>query len=96
MWQRNSYGRRVLISGSPHSWQLAKQQYTALTAERDALAAELAEVKRERDDFRTCLRELQCAVQERWAAEQRVAELHRERAIGRARAAERDPTVPLN
>ena len=62
------------------SWALARQQFAALTSERDALAAELAELKRERDEFRTCLRELQCAVQERWAAEQRVAELHRERA----------------
>jgi hypothetical protein len=75
------------------SWGLARTQFAALTAERDALKAELAEV--ERDEFRACLRELQCAVQERWAAEQRVAELHRERAIARARAAERDPALPL-
>jgi hypothetical protein len=92
MWRN---GRRVLIGGSPHSWQLAKQQYASLVPERDALKRELAEMTRSRDEFRTCLRELQCAVQERWAAEQRVAELHRERAIARARAAERDPAAPL-
>jgi len=34
------------------SWALARQQFAALTSERDALAAELAEVRRERDEFR--------------------------------------------
>ena len=84
--------RRIDVAAS---WALARQQFVALTHERDALAAELAEVRRERDEFRACLRELQYAVQERWAAEQRVAELHRERAIARARAAERDPAARL-
>ena len=41
------------------------------------------------------LRELQAAVQAR-RAEQRCAELYRERAIARAKAAERDPTQQLN
>jgi len=90
MWQRNSYGRRVLISGSPHSWQFATQQYAALKSERDALAAELIEVKRHRDSILAALHELRADVQTlRREAEQRVAELHRERAIARARAAER-------
>jgi hypothetical protein len=68
----------------------------ALIAERDALCRELLEVTRQRDEFRACARELRCIIQERWAAEERVAELHRERAIARARGAERDPNAALN
>jgi hypothetical protein len=56
--------------------------------------AELAEIKRDLDELRTCLRELQAAVQARWAAEARLADPYRERSI--ALAAERDPTLPLN
>ena len=56
----------------------------------------LAKIKAERDEFRARLHELQARVQERWAAEQRLAELYRERAIARARAAERNPAQPLN
>jgi len=95
MW-RNSYGRKVLISGSPHSWQFAKAQYAALVAERDALREELAKVRRDRDALREALQELRAAVQSRWAAEERCRELYRERAIQRARAAERDASTPLH
>lgn len=70
------------------SWQRAKQQFAALTAERD-------ELRRERDEYRARLHDLQVCVQERWAAEHRLADLYRERAIVRARAAERDPALPL-
>ena len=43
------------------------------------------------------LREMQAEVRAlRSQAEQRVAELHRQRDIERARAAERDPALPLN
>jgi len=71
------------------SWQLARAQYAAAVAE-------LAEVKRERDEFRAALVELRAAVTARWEAEARLAELYRERAIARARAAERDPNAMLN
>jgi hypothetical protein len=69
------------------SWQLA--QYAAVVAE-------LAEVKRERDEFRAALAELRAAVTARWEAEARLAALYRERAIARARAVERDPNAMLN
>ena len=78
--------RRINVAAS---WQLARAQYAAVVAE-------LVEVKRERDELRTCLRELQAAVQARWEAEARLAELYRERAIARARAVERHPKAMLN
>jgi hypothetical protein len=71
------------------NWQLARTQYAAVVTE-------LAEVKRERDEFRAALAELRAAVTARWEAEARVAELYRERAIARARAVERDPNAMLN
>src|SRR5262245_31363177 len=71
------------------SWQFARAQYAAVVAE-------LAEVKRERDEFRAALIQLQAAVTARWEAEARLAELYRERAIARARAVERDPNAMLN
>jgi hypothetical protein len=48
------------------SWQLARTQYAALVAE-------LAEVKRERDEFRPALAELRAAIIARWEAEARLA-----------------------
>jgi len=78
------------------SWQIARQQFAAVVAERDALRCDLAEVRHQRDEFLSCLRELQAAVQARWQAEERVRELYRERDIARALAAQRDPTMPLN
>jgi hypothetical protein len=71
------------------SWQFAQMQYAALVAE-------LAEVKRERDEFRAALAELRAAVTARWEAEARLVALYRERAIARARAVERDPKAMLN
>jgi len=71
------------------SWALAQQQFAAVIAE-------LAEVKRERDEFRAALAELRAAVSARWEAEARLAELYRERAIARARVVERDPNAMLN
>jgi hypothetical protein len=44
---------------------------------------------------RDALRELRAAVLARQQAEAELAALYRERAIIRARAAERDPTLPL-
>ena len=60
------------------------------------MVAELAEVKRERDEFRAALAELRAAVTARWEAEARLVELYRERAIARARAVERDLSAMLN
>src|SRR5262245_47339959 len=56
----------------------------------------LAEVRRERDEFRAALAELRAAVTARWEAEARLANLYRERAIARAIAVERDPNAILN
>jgi ribosomal protein L29 len=79
-------GRRVDLA---RSWQFARMQYAAVVAE-------LAEVKRERDEFRAALAELRAAVTARWEAEARLAELYRERASARARAVERHPASLLN
>jgi len=83
MWPRSV--RRVDII---RSWQFARMKYAAVVAE-------LAAVKRERDEFRAALAELRAAVTARWEAEARLAALYRERAIQRAQRAERDPAVPL-
>jgi hypothetical protein len=83
MWHS---GRRVDVA---RSWALARQQFAAVLAD-------LAEVKRERDEVRAALAELRAAVTARWEAEARLAELYRERAIARARAVERHPKAMLN
>ena len=78
------------------SWQWARETYAALTAERDQLKRELAEVRRERDEILAAMRELQAAVHARWQAEAELAALYREREIARARAVERDQNAMLN
>ena len=78
--------RRINVAAS---WQLARAQYASVVAE-------LAEVRRERDEFRAALAELRAAVIARWEAEARVAELYRQCAIARARAVERGPKAMLN
>ena len=67
MWQRNSYGRRVLISGSPHSFAHAKAQYAALVAEQEALIAKYEAVVAE-------LTGLQCEVAELREEVERLSE----------------------
>jgi hypothetical protein len=85
--------RRIDLAAS---WARAREQFAALTAERDALRRELPETRRERDDMHAALRELRAASLARMKAEAELASLYRERAIARARAAERDITQPLN
>jgi hypothetical protein len=54
--------------------------HSLLRDERDALARELAEVRRQRDEAIAALKDLQRAVDERWRAErevQRLKELQR-------------------
>ena len=80
---------RKLIGQHMTTRQLARTQYAAVVVE-------LAEVKRERDEFRAALAELRAAVIARWEAEARLAELYRERAIARAEAAERGPNAMLD
>jgi hypothetical protein len=77
------------------TWALAREQHAAVVNEHNALQQELTVVKRERDDVIASLRELQAAVQARWQAEARLAYLYRERELARARAAGRDPAMPL-
>ena len=79
-------GRRLDLA---RSWQLARTQPASVLAE-------LAEVKRERDEFRAALAEMRATVTARWEAEARLAELYRERAIARTRAVERAPNAMLN
>jgi hypothetical protein len=91
MWYRPH--RRVDVA---LSWQLARKQFAALGAERDALRQELAETKRELEVVCAQLNELSAAVLERNRAYDNVRILRRERDIVRARHAERDPNQPLH
>jgi uncharacterized protein involved in exopolysaccharide biosynthesis len=90
--------RRVDI----RAWHRARQEHAAVAAERDELKAENDALKRqlawtlhELNDVTDALRELRMAVAARQKAEHALTDLHRERAIARAKAAERDPTLPL-
>ena len=78
------------------SLQLARQAYAAAVESRDAYKAELEWTLRQLDEIRAEFAELKAVVLERNKAQDYVAELHRERAIQRARAAERDPNAMLN
>ena len=73
--------RRVDVA---RSWTLARQQFSAIVSERDALKRELAEARRSRDEARGALADLLNAVDERWRAEAKVARLERERSLARA------------
>jgi hypothetical protein len=55
----------------------------------------LAQTRKSLDEVRKALGELQAAVLARQKAEAELAALYRERAIARARAAERDSAAPL-
>jgi hypothetical protein len=67
-----------------------------LRDERDALKRQLEWITRELREVSDALRELRMAVAARQKAEHALTERHRERAIARARAAERDPAAALN
>jgi hypothetical protein len=60
------------------------------------LRAELADTRQQRDGFRDALNELRAARAAVVQAQAELASLYRERAIARARAAERDSRQPLN
>lgn len=64
-------------------------------AKRDALRAELAEIRADRDELRERLMELCDAIRARQAAEAEVRELYRLREIGRTHKPLRDPSQPL-
>jgi hypothetical protein len=98
MWHR-AHRRRVDAAAS---WQHAREQFAAVVAERDTLKRDLEWARRDLAmtektlaDCITTLRELRAAGQARIEAEQRCAELYRERELHRARAAQRDPARPL-
>ena len=78
------------------SLQLARQAYAAAVESCDAYKAELEWTLRQLDEIRAEFAELKAVVLERNKAQDYVAELHRERAIQRARTAERDPNAMLN
>jgi len=66
------------------SGQVAREQFTSVVAERDALQAELGEVRAERDELLARLTDLTNAVRKTWEAEREVQRLHRLREIERA------------
>jgi len=94
-------GRRLLLSP-----QYVQGFRVALREARNELhemffrhACEVNDLRREVDALRAeldHLRELRAAVLARQKAEHALAALHRERAIARARAVERDPVSLLN
>ena len=85
--------RRVLAAG----WAHAREMFASVMAERDTLRQELRYARHDYCELLATMREMQAEVRAlRSQAEARVAELHREREIQRAKAVERDPTVPLN
>jgi hypothetical protein len=92
MWHDPGH-RRINLAAS---LAFAKKVFSALVIENTALREDLARARLARDEAISLLRELQAAVQARWAAEQRLADLYRERAIQRAQKAERDPNAALN
>jgi hypothetical protein len=77
-------------------WQRAREQFAAVVAERDSLKVELDWTKQALAQTLEALRELRAAVLARQKAEAELAALYRERAIARARTAQRDPAAPLN
>jgi septal ring factor EnvC (AmiA/AmiB activator) len=99
-------GRRVIVAGGAS----AREMFANVSAERDQLTRDLAERDRElawtrRDlamaqqsvhELRDAINELLAARRAREMAEAELAALYREREIARARAAERDPALPLN
>src|SRR5262249_54845606 len=72
-WLRTPSARRVVVA----AWPLARQQFAAVTAERNALREELHQVRADRDELRQRLIELLDAIRKRRAAEEEVARLHR-------------------
>lgn len=79
------------------SWQYARQQFAALTAERDALRRELFEIRAERNELRARLIELLDAIRARQAAEDECRALYREHdELQRVERAQRDPERPLH
>ena len=77
------------------SWRIAREAYTSLIEERAALKRELAWTLQSLHELRADLAELKAAVLARQRVDAELADLYRERAIARARAAERDPAQPL-
>jgi len=75
---------------------LPRQRFAAITEERDALQRELEWIQQQLIELLSTVRELRAAVLARQQAEAELAGLYRERAIARARAAERDPNAMLN
>jgi hypothetical protein len=89
MWD----GRRRL--SIVRSWELAKRAYASVVEERDELLKQLYWHQNQLRELTETLRELKAIVLARQHAEAELAALYRERAIQRAKAAERDPAAPL-
>ena len=89
MWHS---ARRINIR---RSWELAKRVHANVVAERDALLEQLYWTQNQLRELTIELRELKAVVLARQHAETELAALYRERAIQRARSAERDPAAPL-
>jgi len=89
MWHN---GRRVLVA----PWAHAREMFATVTAERDWLKQELAEVRHDRDELRARLVELLDAVRNRRAAEAELRALYRERDIYRAQQTQRGDATTVH
>jgi hypothetical protein len=93
----HSIRRRVDIRAS---WRRAREQFADLRGQLHEMhfrhLCELADLRKELDETRAAFNELRAAVLCRQTAERELAGLYRARDIERARAAERDPALPLN
>jgi hypothetical protein len=94
-------GRRVLYAaGYLAAMAEAREELHRMNADLHCMNAELqrevAALRAELDGVRAAFDELRAAVLARQKAEVELADLRRLQAIGRARAAERDPNAALN
>ena len=70
------------------SWARARQTFASLTAQ-------IAELRRERDELRAAIADMLAARRAVQHAQHELGALYRERELRRARMAVRDPALPL-
>jgi hypothetical protein len=95
--------KATLLSGRPirrvdvaRSWARARADYAALTAERDTLKAECAELRREHERLLDLLRLARALVRSaKTNVGAEIERVTRERDIAQAERTQRDPGQPL-
>jgi len=73
-------GRKLIVAApTARAWESAQRQYVSVAAERDALRRELAATRASRDEARSTVIDLCNAIDRRQHAEQKLAQLERDR-----------------